>query len=200
MNECNLNKYVVFTNIKEQIIANVNKSLERMKYDSNNLETLCLENLTTDSVIKNAVLLLSDFIVDRDSFIPVIHKIIANVLIEMDLDNTQWEIGSDEHLIEFTKKMTEQIIKLLSIQLTSDKVKWNIEDGLKNKDFLYAQLLSNKKQKISIEPYRIKNLPAFQKELFKFLAPSLDADKIELMSPIFPEVSETTPVFKIVED
>ena len=200
MNECNLNKYVVFTNIKEQIIANVNKSLERMKYDSNNLETLCLENLTTDSVIKNAVLLLSDFIVDRDSFIPVIHKIIANVLIEMDLDNTQWEIGSDEHLIEFTKKMTEQIIKLLSIQLTSDKVKWNIEDGLKNKDFLYAQLLSNKKQKISIEPYRIKNLPAFQKELFKFLAPSLDADKIELKSPIFPEVSETTPVFKIVED
>ena len=200
MNECNLNKYVVFTNIKEQIIANVNKSLERMKYDSNNLETLCLENLTTDSVIKNAVLLLSDFIVDRDSFIPVIHKIIANVLIEMDLDNTQWEVGSDEHLIEFTKKMTEQIIKLLSIQLTSDKVKWNIEDGLKNKDFLYAQLLSNKKQKISIEPYRIKNLPAFQKELFKFLAPSLDADKIELKSPIFPEVSETTPVFKIVED
>ena len=200
MNECNLNKYVVFTNIKEQIIANVNKSLERMKYDSNNLETLCLENLTTDSVIKNAVLLLSDFIVDRDSFIPVIHKIIANVLIEMDLDNTQWEIGSDEHLIEFTKKMTEQIIKLLSIQLTSDKVTWNIEDGLKNKDFLYAQLLSNKKQKISIEPYRIKNLPAFQKELFKFLAPSLDADKIELKAPIFPEDSETTPVFKIVED
>ena len=200
MNECNLNKYVVFTNIKEQIIANVNKSLERMKYDSNNLETLCLENLTTDSVIKNAVLLLSDFIVDRDSFIPVIHKIIANVLIEMDLDNTQWEIGSDEHLIEFTKKMTEQIIKLLSIQLTSDKVKWNIEDGLKNKDFLYAQLLSNKKQKISIEPYRIKNLPAFQKELFTFLAPSLDADKIELKAPIFPEDSETTPVFKIVED
>ena len=200
MNECNLNKYVVFTNIKEQIIANVNKSLERMKYDSNNLETLCLENLTTDSVIKNAVLLLSDFIVDRDSFIPVIHKIIANVLIEMDLDNTQWEIGSDEHLIEFTKKMTEKIIKLLSIQLTSDKVKWNIEDGLKNKDFLYAQLLSNKKQKISIEPYRIKNLPAFQKELFKFLAPSLDADKIELKAPIFPEDSETTPVFKIVED
>ena len=200
MNECNLNKYVVFTNIKEQIIANVNKSLERMKYDSNNLETLCLENLTTDSVIKNAVLLLSDFIVDRDSFIPVIHKIIANVLIEMDLDNTQWEIGSDEHLIEFTKKMTEQIIKLLSIQLTSDKVKWNIEDGLKNKDFLYAQLLSNKKQKISIEPYRIKNLPAFQKELFKFLAPSLDADKIKLKAPIFPEDSETTPVFKIVED
>ena len=200
MNECNLNKYVVFTNIKEQIIANVNKSLERMKYDSNNLETLCLENLTTDSVIKHAVLLLSDFIVDRDSFIPVIHKIIANVLIEMDLDNTQWEVGSDEHLIEFTKKMTEQIIKLLSIQLTSEKVKWNIEDGLKNKDFLYAQLLSNKKQKISIEPYRIKNLPAFQKELFKFLAPSLDADKIELKAPIFPEVNETTPVFKIVED
>lgn len=202
MTECNVNEYFVFQNLTEQILNNLKKSLNTLDKDPYYLETLCLENFSTGGVIRNAILLLSDFLVDRETHIPVLHRIIIEILDEMDLENTNWAMDSKEHLTEFTKKLVEAIVHYYSIEIVSSKTEWNIEDGLKHKKLLYADLISTRREKYSIRPYKIKKLKDFQRDLFHFLAPSLDQNEVSFDSykPVIAFEDNTMPLFRIVEE
>lgn len=204
MIETKCKDYYVFQNLTEQILNNLKHSIETVEKDPSYLETLCLENFSTGNVIRNAVLLLSDFLVDRESLIPVIHKIIINTIDEMDLEESHWEMDSKKHLIEFTKKLVEHITNEYSLEIVSNLHDWNIEEGLKNKELLYASLITTRKIKYSIKPYKIKNLETFQKELFNFLAPSLEGEKVifEELKPVEDIVptERPMPMFRIVEE
>ncbi|MDY6421197.1 MAG: hypothetical protein SPK70_06090 [Succinivibrio dextrinosolvens] len=204
MTETKVKDYYVFQNLTEQILNNLKHSLKTLEKDPYYLETLCLENFCMGNVIRNAVLLLSDFLVDRESLVPVVHKIIIDSMDEMDLEETHWEMDSKQHLIEFTKKLVEHITQYYSIEITSNLHDWNIEEGLEKKELLYASLITTKKIKYSIKPYKIKNLDTFQHNLFKFLAPSLVDEKVifEETKPVVDVVKKEIPMpmFRIVEE
>lgn len=200
---CTVADYMIYSQLGSKLVNEVKQSFETLEYDPEELQTLLCENLFTYGVIKRTILLLSDNIYDSEKRIPIAHLIIAKAVKQLNLDDndTHWEITSNTHLVELTKNIVVGIVEYFSLKLTADNFSWNIEDAIANKELLYSCIVKLK-GKIQIEPYNIKDVKQFQKQVFDYLAFFLDKENAAPLNLPVPEQTypiNESPVFQFVD-
>lgn len=139
------------------------------------LEFMFAQQIFTKNVIKKLIFFLSENfkLQINEHLIPVCHYIIKEALIAL----KQWRMRnkdfseSDVLLYQFIIFLEEKTIKHFSYQIEFKNELWDLESGIKNRNYLFQKLVLCTSQ-LNLENYKIQDLDSFEFNFFSMLLPS----------------------------